>query len=74
LGCKYWQRTHKFGIRVPKTIKEALRVDAENGNTLWWDAIVLEMSNIRVAFEEYDGELTQDGTPKGYKFVSTHKT
>jgi hypothetical protein len=30
---KYWQRTHKFGIRVPKTIKEALRVDAENGNT-----------------------------------------
>jgi hypothetical protein len=64
---KYWQRTHKFGIRIPKPIKEALRVDAENGNTLWWDAIVLEMSNVRVAFEEYDGELTQDGKPKGYK-------
>jgi hypothetical protein len=47
-------------------------VDAENGNTLWWDAIVLEMSNVRVAFEEYDGELTQDRKPKGYKFVSTH--
>jgi hypothetical protein len=69
---KYWQRTHKFGIRIPKTTKEALRVDAENGNTLWWDAIVLEMSNVRVAFAEYDGELTQDGKPKGYKFVSTH--
>jgi hypothetical protein len=25
------------------------------------------MSNVRVALEEYDGELTQD-----YKFVSTH--
>jgi hypothetical protein len=37
-----------------------------------WDAIVLEMSNVRVAFEEYDGEMTQDGKPKGYKFVSTH--
>jgi hypothetical protein len=59
-------------MRIPKTIKEALKIDAENCNTLWWDAIVLEMSNVRVAFEEYDGELTQDGKPKGYKFVSTH--
>jgi hypothetical protein len=33
--------------------------------------IVLEMSNIRVAFEENDGEFTRDGKPKGYKFVST---
>jgi hypothetical protein len=69
---KYWQRTHKFGIRIPKSIKESFRIDAENGNALWWDAIVLEMSNVRVAFEEYDGELTQDGKPKVYKFVSTH--
>jgi hypothetical protein len=60
---KYWQRTHKFGIRIPKSIKEALRVDAENGNTLWWDAIVLEMSNVRVAFEEYDGETVSRCVP-----------
>jgi hypothetical protein len=66
------QRTHKYCIRIPKTIKEALKIDAENGNTLWWDAIVLEMSNVRVAFGEYDGDLTEDGKPKGYKFMSTH--
>jgi hypothetical protein len=30
------------------------------------------MSNVRAVFEEYNGELTQDGKPKGYKFVSTH--
>jgi hypothetical protein len=59
-------------VRNSKTIKESLRVDAENGNTLWWDAIVLEMSNVRVAFGEYVGELTHDGKQKGYKFVSTH--
>jgi hypothetical protein len=70
---KYWQRTHKFGIRIPKSIKEALRVDAENGKTLWWDAIALEMSNVRVAFEEYDGELTQDGKPKGYNKSSVYR-
>jgi hypothetical protein len=34
--------------------------------------LFLEMSNVRVAFAEYDSELTQDGKPKGYKFVSTH--
>jgi hypothetical protein len=63
---KYWQRTHKFGIRIPKSIKEALKIDAENGHTLWRDTITLEMANVRVAFEEYEGELTQDGEPNGY--------
>jgi hypothetical protein len=69
---KYKQRTHKFGIRIPKSIKEALRVDAENENSLSWVVIVPEMSNVRVAFENCNGELTEHGKPKGYKFVSTH--
>jgi hypothetical protein len=32
---KDWQRTHKFGIRIPKSIKESLRIDAENGDMLF---------------------------------------
>jgi hypothetical protein len=43
LVCKrttrYLKRTHKFGIDVPKTVKEALALDHKNGNTLWADAI-----------------------------------
>jgi uncharacterized membrane protein len=35
----YLKRTHKFGIEVPKTVKEALKLDRKNGNTLWADAI-----------------------------------
>ena len=31
---KYWLRTHKFGIRVPKTVEEAKRLDQQNGNHL----------------------------------------
>jgi hypothetical protein len=31
---RYWQRTHKFGIHLPKTVAEALALDKENGNTL----------------------------------------
>jgi hypothetical protein len=35
LKSKYWSRTHKFGIRIPKTVEEAVRLDQENGDTLW---------------------------------------
>eukprot|EP00934_Nitzschia_sp_Nitz4_P004494 Nitzschia sp. Nitz4//scaffold699_size1639//47//1622//NITZ4_009318-RA/size1639-snap-gene-0.2-mRNA-1//-1//CDS//3329556654//4484//frame0 len=48
---KYWSRTHKYGFRIPKSVKEALEIDRENGDTLWWDAIMLEMKNVRPAFE-----------------------
>ena len=45
IKSNYWKRTHKYGIRIPKTIKEAKEIDEENGNTLWMDAIKLEMTN-----------------------------
>jgi hypothetical protein len=32
---KYWIRTHKFGIKIPKSAKEAIEFDKENNNTLW---------------------------------------
>ena len=50
---KYWTRTHKFGIRVPKSVEEALRLDQQNGDTQWWDAIQKEMKNVRIAFEQW---------------------
>ena len=34
VNSKYWLRTHKFGIRVPKTVEEAKRLDQQNGNHL----------------------------------------
>jgi hypothetical protein len=52
---KYWQRSHKFGIRIPKSVQEAIEIDQENGNTLWWDAICQEMTNnVRPAFEKWE--------------------
>jgi hypothetical protein len=41
---KYWERTHKYGIEIPKTIKRARELDAINGNTLWWDSLCDEMT------------------------------
>ena len=33
---KYHKMTQKFGINMPKTVEEALTLDKENGNDLWW--------------------------------------
>ena len=32
-------------------VKEAFDIDKENGNTLWWDAIMQKMKNVRPEFE-----------------------
>ena len=48
------KRNEKFGISLPKNVKEALQLDKENGNTLWADAIATEMKNVKVAFKILD--------------------
>jgi hypothetical protein len=65
---KYWKRTHKYGIRVPKTIQEALRFDKEDGTTCWRDAVDKEMKNVRVAFEFND----KDEIPVAHAEVRCH--
>ena len=65
---KYWARTHKYGIRIPKTVKQAREIDATNGNQLWWNAICEEMKNVRIAFDEFQGE----GAPVGHKRIDCH--
>ena len=67
---KYWVRTHKSGIKIPKTVQEAKTFDAENGNTVWWDAICKEMKNVRPAFEAWEKGLDQ--MPIGYQEVKCH--
>ena len=32
---EYWQRAHKYGIRLPKSIKEAYELDEENKNKIF---------------------------------------
>ena len=35
LKSKYWQRTHKYGIELPKSVQEAYEIDDKNKNTMW---------------------------------------
>ena len=39
---RFWVKAHKYEIRVPNTVKEAIGIDKENGDTLWWDDIMKE--------------------------------
>ena len=68
---KYWQRTHKYGIRIPRTIEEAIQIDRENENTLWQDDIKKEMKNIMIAFEEYHGNPDELAF-QGYQEITGH--
>jgi hypothetical protein len=58
--AKYWRTTHKFGIRLPKNVEEALRIDAENNNTLWRDAIEKEMSKAKISYSAVEDATPQD--------------
>ncbi len=73
LVCKrttcYLKRTHKFGIEVPKTVKEALALDCKNGNTLWADAIVKEMKEVCTAFNILPDSRS---APIGYQKIPYH--
>ena len=54
----YLKRNKKFGIALPKNVKEALQLDKEKGNTTWADAIATDMKNVKVAFNILnDGEM-----------------
>ncbi len=73
LVCKwttrYLKRTHKFGIEVPKTVKEALALDRKNGNTLLTDAITKGMKEACIAFN-----ILPDGhsAPLEYQKIPCH--
>jgi hypothetical protein len=68
--AKYGQRTHKFGIRIPKTVAQAQQINKENGDTPWWDAIVMEMRNVCPAFEKR--EKAESDLPVGYQKIKCH--
>jgi hypothetical protein len=51
---RYQKRTHKFGIRIPKTVREALEIDRDTNSLLWANAIKKEMKNVMPAFKILD--------------------
>ena len=62
----YWEKTHKYGFEVPQNYADCVRIDKENKDTVWQDAVKAEMKTVRPAFEIHPGD------PKeliGYQFI-----
>ena len=65
---KYWNHTHKYGIRLPHSVEEALRIDEETGTHFWRMTIEKEMKNVMPAIEFCD----DDKMPVGYNEIQSH--
>ena len=61
--------THKYGIKIPTSVEHVMEIDQRNRNTMWRDALALEMFNVRVAFEILEEDQP---APVGWKKASAH--
>ena len=59
IKSKFWKKTHIYGIQIPRNIKEAKAIDIENGNKLWEESWVMEMTDNRCDFEHYEGNTSE---------------
>ena len=57
-----------FGVRVPKNHKEALEIDAKNGNTKWADSEELEVEEL-TSLQAFRSIGHKALTPRGYKRI-----
>ena len=63
------RKTHKYGIEIPQSVEDAFRIDKENGNTLWQDALVLEVNELWVALDVLGDDAP---LPPGYTKATGH--
>ena len=74
---KYWKTSHKYGVRLPHSVQEALAIDKETGTDFWWKAIQKELNKVMVALE-FDESMTpeqlrQDKTAYvGFQEIACH--
>ena len=59
----------KFGILIPNGIDHARRLDTDNGNAFWEQAIQKQVLNIKVAFRILEHN---EPIPVGSKYISSH--
>ncbi len=59
---------YKFGVRVPRNVKEAYDLDRANGNTLWEDSMKRELSQL-FDYETFLDVGKDVPTPQGHKMI-----
>jgi hypothetical protein len=63
---RYHKCTHKFGIEVPKSWDDCVRLDKENYNTTRQDEVRKEMKNVWIAFKILN---VDESVPQNYQEI-----
>lgn len=69
MAKRYFRTTQKYGIELPKTVKEALEIDRKTGTDFWARAIRKEMKAVAKAFQILDADASD---PAGYTPIEVH--
>jgi hypothetical protein len=62
---RYVLRSHKFGVKLPKSVQDALRINEQTNTTYWRNVIALEIKNVDVDFKDLE---VNEEVPVGYQF------
>jgi hypothetical protein len=62
---------YKFGIQVPKGIKNAINLDRKNGNNLWQESIKTELKQL-TDYETFIVLDSGEDIPMGYQKIPYH--
>lgn len=75
---RYWKTTHKFGVRLPHSVEEALRIDRETGTDFWEKAIMKERSKAKISWKPLEGVTPEQARSNkcpdlvGYQEIKCH--
>jgi len=58
----------KFGVKVPRTFEDAIRLDKENENTKWADGRAKEMEQL-FEYKTFKALGAGEKAPKGYNRI-----
>ena len=61
---RYWKTTHKYGVRLPHSVEEALQIDRETDTFFWQEAILKERTRVCIAWMARDN-ITPDKVQTG---------
>jgi hypothetical protein len=75
---RYWRTTHKYWVRLPHSVEEALQINCNTGTALWQETILKERTRVCIAWMARDN-VTPDkvriGKVKdmiGYQEITCH--
>jgi hypothetical protein len=62
---------YKFGVQIPRNMKEAISLDVKNGNTKWQDAVLVEKAQL-LEYKTFKDQGYRGRVPVGFQRIHVH--